>query len=58
VRIEFLLGMGKIGKKFCLILDIDKVLCADEILAVTDAWHAAPVTLRSPAKSRSAESGA
>ena len=58
VRIEFLLGMGKIGKKFCLILDIDKVLCADEILAVTDASHATPVTLRSPAKSRSAESGA
>jgi hypothetical protein len=29
--------MGAMGKKFCLILDIDKVLSADEILAVTDA---------------------
>lgn len=39
VRIEFLLGMGRMGKKFCLILDIDKVLSADEFLAVTDSAH-------------------
>ena len=25
---------GSLGKKFCLILDIDKVLSADEVLAV------------------------
>jgi hypothetical protein len=25
------------GKKFCLILDIDKVLSADELLAVTES---------------------
>lgn len=37
LRIEFLLGMGKMGKKFCLILDIDRVLSADEILAVSDS---------------------
>jgi purine-binding chemotaxis protein CheW len=37
VRIEFLLGMGRMGKKFCLILDIDKVLSADEFLAVADS---------------------
>lgn len=36
VKPEYLLGMGPIGKKFCLILDIDKVLSADEILAVTE----------------------
>ncbi len=37
VKTEYLLGMGAMGKKFCLILDIDKVLSADEILAVTEA---------------------
>jgi purine-binding chemotaxis protein CheW len=37
VRTEYLLGMGALGKKFCLILDIDKVLSADEVLAVTES---------------------
>jgi purine-binding chemotaxis protein CheW len=37
VRTEYLLGMGALGKKFCLILDIDKVLSADEMLAVTES---------------------
>jgi len=37
VRIEYLLGLGPIGKKFCQILDIDKVLSADEFLAVADS---------------------
>src|SRR6204780_5445685 len=37
VKTEFLLGMGSLGKKFCLILDIDKVLSADEMLAVTES---------------------
>jgi len=37
VKIEYLLGLGAIGKKFCQILDIDKVLSADELLAVTDS---------------------
>jgi len=36
VKIEYLLGMGPMGKKFCLILDIDKVLSTDELLAVTE----------------------
>lgn len=35
VKTEYLLGMGPLGKKFCLILDIDKVLSTDEMLAVT-----------------------
>jgi len=39
VRIDFLLGMGTMGKKFCLILDIDKVLSADELVAMTDTVH-------------------
>ncbi|HWZ43325.1 MAG TPA: chemotaxis protein CheW [Candidatus Saccharimonadales bacterium] len=34
VKVEYLLGMGRSGKKFCLILDIDKVLSTDELLAV------------------------
>ena len=60
VRIEFLLGMGKIGKKFCLVLDIDKVLSADEIIAVTDSVQVAKpeITVSSPSKGRAAESGA
>jgi purine-binding chemotaxis protein CheW len=37
VKIEYLLGLGAIGKKFCQILDIDKVLSADELLAVGTA---------------------
>jgi len=37
VKTEYLLGMGALGKKFCLILDIDKVLSADELLAVADS---------------------
>jgi purine-binding chemotaxis protein CheW len=61
VRIEFLLGMGKIGKKFCLVLDIDKVLSADEILAVTESTQTAPggTDVRPSSSSRrAAESGA
>ena len=37
VKTEYLLGMGPLGKKFCLILDIDKVLSADEFLAATES---------------------
>lgn len=61
VRLEFLLGMGKMGKKFCLILDIDKVLSADEIVAVTDSVKTLPaetVSPRSKSGKRTAESGA
>jgi purine-binding chemotaxis protein CheW len=35
IKTEYLLGMGAMGKKFCLILDIDKVLSADEVLAIS-----------------------
>jgi purine-binding chemotaxis protein CheW len=37
LKTEYLLGMGPLGKKFCLILDIDKVLSADELLAVSES---------------------
>jgi purine-binding chemotaxis protein CheW len=42
VKIEYLLGLGAIGNKFCQILDIDKVLSADELLAVSDAVDPGP----------------
>jgi purine-binding chemotaxis protein CheW len=59
VRIEFLLGMGKLGKKFCLILDIDKVLSAEEFLAVTDSTHTRGDAVEIPPSSsaHAAESG-
>jgi purine-binding chemotaxis protein CheW len=37
VKTEYLLGMGALGKKFCLILDIERVLSADELLAMTES---------------------
>jgi len=37
IRVEYLLGMGKAGRKFVLLLDIDRVLASSEILAVHDA---------------------
>jgi len=60
LKIEFLLGMGKMGKKFCLILDIDRVLSADEIIAVADSAEASSSTLALPPSStpNAAESGA
>jgi purine-binding chemotaxis protein CheW len=30
VKIDFLLGVGKIGKRFVLLLDLDRVISADE----------------------------
>ena len=35
VRLEYLFGMGKLGKKFALILNIDRVLSAAELLTVS-----------------------
>ncbi|HLZ10980.1 MAG TPA: chemotaxis protein CheW [Candidatus Acidoferrum sp.] len=35
VRLEYLFGMGKLGKKFALILDIDSVLSNTELLTVS-----------------------
>jgi purine-binding chemotaxis protein CheW len=62
VKIEYLLGMGALGKKFCLILDIDKVLSADELLAVTDSVadgsHSNDVIVNAPAKKAHFETGA
>ncbi len=30
VKVDFLLGMGKVGKRFVLLLDLDRVISADE----------------------------
>ena len=35
VEVDYLEGMGKLDSKFALILDIDRVLSADELVAVT-----------------------
>ncbi len=35
VRADFLLGMGRLEKKFALILDIDRILSTEELLAAT-----------------------
>ncbi|RCK79098.1 MAG: Positive regulator of CheA protein activity (CheW) [Candidatus Ozemobacter sibiricus] len=36
LKVEFLKGMGKIGDRFLMILDIDKVFSSDEILMAQD----------------------
>lgn len=58
VKIEYLLGMGKMGKKFCLVLDIDKVLSTDELLAMTDASQDPTVADQAAFGARAGESGA
>jgi len=42
VRLEYLLGMGKLGKKFTLLLNVDRVLSTAELLTVS-ALQAATV---------------
>jgi purine-binding chemotaxis protein CheW len=42
VRVEFLTGMGKLGQGFVLILDTDRLLSSNEILAGEAAAAAAP----------------
>jgi purine-binding chemotaxis protein CheW len=41
VRLEYLLGMGKLGKKFALILNIDSVLSNADLLTVSALQTAA-----------------
>jgi purine-binding chemotaxis protein CheW len=43
VRLDYLLGMGKLAKKFALILNIDKVLSPAELLAVSTLETAPPM---------------
>jgi purine-binding chemotaxis protein CheW len=37
VKVDCLLGMARSGKKFCLLLDTEKVLSTDELLELPDA---------------------
>jgi purine-binding chemotaxis protein CheW len=48
VRLEYLLGMGKLGKKFTLLLNVDRVLSTAELLTLS-ALQAATVETGSQA---------
>ena len=37
VKVEYLLGMARSGKKFCLLLDTEKVLSTDELLELPES---------------------
>src|ERR1700687_434816 len=37
VKVDYLLGMARAGKKFCLILDTEKVLSTNELLDLPDS---------------------
>ena len=41
VRVDFLEGLGKIGKKFVLILDLDRALSSTDLLSVAEAQNTA-----------------
>jgi len=41
VKVEYLRGMGRLGTKFVLMLDVDRVLSADELIAATGEEPAA-----------------
>ena len=45
IKVDFLHGMGKLDKKFFLILDIDKVLAADELKVHAAHDHSSRETL-------------
>jgi purine-binding chemotaxis protein CheW len=69
VKVDYLLGMARSGRKFCLILDTEKVLSTDELLELPDtldqaaaslqpelALREAPVALETPETSEVSES--
>jgi purine-binding chemotaxis protein CheW len=37
IKVDYLLGMARSGKKFCLLLDTEKVLSVDELLELPDS---------------------
>jgi len=49
VKVDFLLGVGKIGKRFVLLLDLDRVISADEKELARDIGVAATVPLQAAA---------
>jgi purine-binding chemotaxis protein CheW len=62
VKVNYLLGMAQLGKKFALLLDVDKVLSTDELLnlndvsAITENVDALDSTAPVPATAESLES--
>jgi len=42
IRVECLLGMGRAGKRFVLLLDIDRLLSTDDLVAATGAVERSP----------------
>jgi purine-binding chemotaxis protein CheW len=61
VHVDYLLGMGKLGKKFVLILDIDKVLSTEELRTAADVEPesaAGDTSASSPEAGLGAEQGA
>jgi len=49
IRVDYILGMGRVGKRFVHILDIDGVLSAGELLAVSAAGVEEAPAQESPA---------
>lgn len=48
VKVDYLRGMAQLGKKFVLLLDIDKVLSEDEALDLTEASIAGAAEMNAP----------
>ena len=42
IRVECLLGMGRAGKKFVLLLDIDRLLSTEDVVAAQAAVEITP----------------
>jgi purine-binding chemotaxis protein CheW len=56
VSVEFLLGLGKMGKRFVLLLDIDRVISADEKEFAQDVAEAPAADAPRPAPAPTAAS--
>src|SRR6266568_866406 len=48
VKIDFLLGLGKLGKRFVLLLDVDRVISADEKEFAREVASAEPPAAEAP----------
>lgn len=46
LRADFISALGKVGERFVIILDIDKVLSIDELAALGSAAHDAPAPVQ------------
>lgn len=61
VKVDFLLGMARSGKKFCLLLDPEKVLSTEELLELPDSLETSEQSAAaddSPADSRDSAASA